>query len=119
MELLIYTRKYNEANAIHNFMDFYHSLQMSHLASDLLDRGLSPKQISEAVAMALKIANALGIETKAHFMPVFSGIDHDIIQDCKLSHLGYGLVLMNADANLSVVGEFQVDVLNNYLDNTI
>ena len=50
-------------------------------------------------------------------MPVFSGIDKGIIQDCKLSLLGYGLVLMNADINLSVVGEFQVDVLKRYLDN--
>lgn len=116
MELLVYTQKYDQADAIHNFMDFYHSLNMKHLASDLLDKGLSPKQITEAVLMAIKIANSSGIETLRHFMPVFSGIDQNIIEDCKLSHLGYGLVLMNADANLSVVGKFQVDVLTEYLD---
>ena len=117
MELLLYSRKYNEADAIHNFKDLYNSLQMTHLASDLLDKGLSPKQILEAVVLAIKIANASGIETNAHFMPIFSGINQSIVQDCKLSHLGYGLVLMNANANLPIVGEFQVAILNTYLNN--
>jgi hypothetical protein len=116
MELLIYIRKYDQADAIHNFMGFYHSLNMTHLASDLLDKGLSPKQISEAVVVAIKIANASRIETNAHFMPVFSGINQTVIEDCKLSHIGYGLVLINADSNLSVVGEFQVEVLKEYLN---
>lgn len=119
MELLIYTQKYDQADAIHNFMDFYHSLNMKHLASDLLDEGLSPKQISEAVVAAIKIAKVSKLETNAHFMPVFSGIRQTVIEDCKLSHLGYGLVLMNADSNLAVVGEFQVDVLQQYLENNV
>lgn len=111
MELLIYADKYQEADAIHNFMEFYHSLHMKYLASDLLGKGLSPKQITEAVFKAIKIANASGINSNKHFKPVFSGINKSIIQDCKLSQFGYGLVLMNADANLSVVSEFQVDLL--------
>ena len=67
--------------------------------------------------MAIKIANSSGIESYKHFMPVFSGTDETIIQDCKLSNLGYGLVLINADANLPVVGEFQVAILKKYLKN--
>ena len=119
MDLLIYSKKYEDNDAIHNFMDFYHSLNMKHLASDLLDKGLSPKQISEAVVAAIKISNASKIETKAHFMPIFSGIHQAVIEDCKLSHLGYGLVLMNADPNLSVVCEFQIDVLQQYIENSL
>ena len=88
---------------------------MKYLASDLLDKGLSPKQINEAVVMAIKIANSSGIKVYKHFMPVFSGIDHYIIQDCKLSQLGYGLVLINADVNLEVVGAFQIAILKEYL----
>ena len=117
MNILIYTRKYDQSDAIHNFMDFYYAINMKHLASELLDKGLSPKQISEAIVMAIKIANSSGIETFKHFMPVFSGINHDVIQDCKLSKLGYGLVLMNADSNLAIVGKFQVDLLQRYLKN--
>ncbi|MDB9720968.1 hypothetical protein OAA67_03730 [Winogradskyella sp.] len=116
MELLIYSQKYEKADAIHNFMDFYHRLNMKHLASDLLDKGMSPMQISEAIIAAIKIAKVSNLETNAHFMPVFSGKDQTIIEDCKLSHLGYGLVLMNADVNLEVVGEFQVGVLTGYLE---
>lgn len=117
MELLIYTREYEQSDAIQSFLSFYHSLNMKYLASDLLKKGLSPKQISDAVEIAINVANSSGIEAHKHFMPVFSGIDQDIIQDCKLSHLGYGLVLINADAHLPVVSEFQVDVLKRYLDN--
>lgn len=116
MELLIFSKKYTESEAIHNFMDMYYSLNMTYLASDLLDKGLSPKQISEAVIAAIKIANASKINTKAHFKPVFSGIQQGVIEDCKLSRLGYGLVLLNADLNLAVVANFQVDVLQCYID---
>lgn len=119
MELLIYNQKYDQGDAILNFMDFYYAINMKHLASDLLHKGLTPIQISEAIVMAIKIANSSGIEAHKHFMPVFSGMDNDLIQDCKLSHLGYGLVLMNADVNLAVVGTFQVDVLSGFLDKSL
>jgi len=117
MELTIYTKNYDVTDAVQNFMDFYYAINMKYLASDLIEKGLSPKQISNAVAMAIKIANSSGIETYKHFMPVFSGTHEVIIQDCKLSNLGYGLVLMNAEANLPVVGEFQVTILKKYLEN--
>ncbi|TYB79489.1 hypothetical protein [Bizionia myxarmorum] len=115
MELLIYKREYDVADSVQNFMNFYYATNMKHLASDLLDKGLSPVQISDAVSAAIKVVNSSGIEAHKHFMPVFSGLNEGIVQDCKLSHLGYGLVLMNANSNLSVVSEFQVDVLRNYL----
>jgi len=116
MKLLIYTNKQNQSDVIHNFMDLYYSLHMTHLASDLLKKGLSPDQITDAVTTAIKVANTSGIETNKHFMPVYSGINEEIIQDCKLSHLAYGLVIMNADASLPVVGDFQIDVLKEYLN---
>ena len=116
MELSIYTKIYNEGKAIHNFTSFYYSLHMKHLASDLLSKGLTPDQITDAVATAIKIAGVSGIETYKHFMPVYSGINQEIIQDCKLSHLGYGLVIMNADRNLPIVGGFQIDILKEYLN---
>lgn len=115
MELTLHPRGYETSDAIHNFMDFYYSLQMNYLASDLLKKGFSPEQISDAVIMAVKIARSSGIGTQKHFMPIYSAIDQEIIKDCKLSHLGYGLVLMNADPNLSVVGDFQVSLLEEFL----
>lgn len=117
MELLIYSERYKESDAVSFFKDFYYSLHMTHLASDLLDKGLSVDQITDSVSIAMKIANASGLETLQHFMPIYSGKDHYIIQDCKLSHLAYGLVLMNAEATLPIVAQFQVDLLKKYLDN--
>ena len=117
MKLLIYKESHQNADGIHNFVHLYYALSMKYLASDLIDKGLSPKQISTAVITALKIANSSGIETRKHFMPIFSSVNQTIIQDCKLSYLGYGLVLLNADVNLSVVGKFQVEILSKYMDN--
>ncbi|GGX11067.1 hypothetical protein [Aquimarina muelleri] len=78
-------------------------------------KGLSPKQISDAVIIAVKIAKSLGIVIQKHFTPFYSAIEQEIIQNCKLSHLGYGLVLMNANPNLSFVRDFQVSILKGFL----
>ncbi|MGB3344195.1 MAG: hypothetical protein WBA61_09800 [Aequorivita sp.] len=114
MELAIYLKEYDIADSVQNFMNFYYAKNMTHLASDLLDRGLSPKQITTAISAAIKSANASGAEVHKHFMLVYSGLNQSIIQDCKLSDLGYGLVLMNADPNLAAVSKFQTDVLKQY-----
>ncbi|TYC10564.1 hypothetical protein ES677_11525 [Bizionia gelidisalsuginis] len=116
MEVSIYVREYDIADSVQNFMDFYYSIQMKHLASDLLEQGLTPNQITDAVSAAIKAANASGIETHKHFMPVFSALREGVIKDCKLSELGYGLVLMNADSSLAVVSNFKLDMLKKYLN---
>ncbi|MFT6796846.1 MAG: hypothetical protein ACJART_001992 [Maribacter sp.] len=115
MEITMFKKEYNSADSIAHFMDFYYSLSLKYLASDLLDQGLSPKQITDAVVKAINVGKASGLELNKHFRPVFSAIDKEIIRDCKLSHFAYGLVLMNADVALQVVGDFQVSVLNQYL----
>lgn len=114
MELTIYNKRPAEADAIHNFMDFYYSSQMRYLASDLLTKGLSPEQITEAVILAVRIAKSTNLDTRKHFMPVYSALPQGIVKDCKLSQLGFGLVLINANPNLSVVGDFQIKILKNY-----
>ena len=111
MELTIYTKRYKRIDPVQNFIELYYSLQMKYLASDLLRKGLSPEQISDAVIAAVKIAKSSGMDTRKHFLPVYSAVKHEIIKDCKLSQLGYGLVLMNAKSNLSFVGDFQVSIL--------
>ncbi len=80
-----------------------------------MGKGLSQIQIQDAVSKDMNVGKSSGLELRQHFMPVFSGMGNEIIRDCKLSHLGYGLVLMNADSALFVVGDFQVRVLQNYL----
>ncbi|GHC53692.1 hypothetical protein [Ulvibacter litoralis] len=115
MKLSIFMDTFNPVNSIDSFVNYYYSLQMHFLASDLLEKGLSQQQISEAILKAMKVGKSSGIEIRKHFMPIFSQRQNEIIKDCKLSSLGYGLVVMNADANLPVVGDFQVGMLTNFL----
>lgn len=115
MEIAIFTNEYRPYS-IDNFMDFYYSLQMRFFASDLLYQGLSPKQISDAVVKAINVAKSSGMNIREHFKPVFSSMASEVISDCKLSRLGYGLVLMNAETKLSVVGKWQRKVLEDYLE---
>ncbi|WP_291871006.1 hypothetical protein [Maribacter sp.] len=117
MEITIFTNYYRPVDSIANFMDFYYSLRMKYLASDLLDQGLTPRQISDAVVRAINVGKSSGMDIAKNFRPIFSGFHKEIISDCKLSHLAYGLVLMNADIELSVVGDFQVSVLQQFLIN--
>lgn len=117
MEMIIFTNENRQADSIARFMDFYYSLRMEYLASDLLEQGLTPNQINHAVVRAINVGKSSGMDIDKNFRPVFSGINKEIISDCKLSHLAYGLVLMNADIELSVVSDFQVSILQKYLRN--
>gem|GEM_PF-610438 len=115
MEISIYTSENKTMDSIANFLEFYYGFRLKHLASDLLAHGLSPTQITEAVVKAMAVGKSSGLDIDQHFRPVFTGIQEQVVSDCKLSHLAFGLVLMNADADLQVVGDFQVSVLQEYL----
>lgn len=115
MKLAVYKRTFNVTDSIENFTNFYYSLKMKYLASDLLGKGLTPMNISNAIIRAIKVANSSGIEIRKHFMPVFTEMNKEVIIDCKLSKLGYGLVLFNANPETSVVGQWQVKVLKYFL----
>lgn len=117
MDLLIYETEYDQADAVENFLAFYYNIQLNYLASDLLKEGLSPEQISDAVSKAINVGKSSGLEIRQHFMPVFTDLKSDIINDCKLSKLGYGLVLLNADIEVSTVGHWQIKVLEAYFSN--
>ncbi|TFG71536.1 MAG: hypothetical protein E4H26_12275 [Flavobacteriales bacterium] len=114
MGISVFTKEIRPSRSIAHFMDFYYSLHMKHLASDLLDQGLSPRQINDAVLRAIRVGKSSGLDVRQHFMPVFSSMDREIIRDCKLSQLGYGLVLMNADARSTAVGRWQISVLQRF-----
>lgn len=116
MEISIFKSTNKPIDSIDSFMNFYYHLQLGFLASDLLEKGLSPEQILDAVLKAIKAAKSSGLEVRQHFMPIFSQRDNEIVNDCKLSRMGYGLVLLNADVELSVVGEWQISVMKAKLD---
>ena len=116
MDLLIYKEENNILDSIDNFINLYYNLHMNYLASDLLVKGFSPQQITDAVLRAMKIGKSSGIEIRKHFIPFFTQVNKEIIRDCKLSQLGYGLVLLNADAELLAVGEWQIKLLEAYIN---
>ena len=60
--MTIFTKEYRPADSIAHFMDFYYSLYMKYLASNLLEQGLSPRQISDAVVRAIYVDKASGLE---------------------------------------------------------
>lgn len=117
MKIILHQTTYDLAPSIEDFLDRYYSVNMRYWASDLLDKGLSPKQINDAVVVAIKIASASGLEIRKHFKPMLSGTRHELIQDCRLSRLAFGLVLLNADSNLAAVGAFQLGLLEHVLRN--
>jgi hypothetical protein len=87
---------------------------MKYLESGLLEQGLSPKQITEAVVKAVGLGKSTGLDIGHHYRPV-SGIEKQAVSHCKLSQMAYGPVLMDADAELPAVGDFQVSVLQQYI----
>jgi len=114
-KVIIFKEEYDSIRTIDDFMDFYYSLNMKYLASDLLKEGLTPLAIERAFIRATKIARSSGLEVEKHFLPVYSQLYKTIIKDCKLSKLGYALVLLNADPDSPVVGKWQLEVLNTFL----
>ena len=76
---MIIKTQYANVESIDRFKNFFNSLQMRYLASDLLHLGLSPTHISDAVERAIRVAKSSGIDIRIHFMPVFSAINKEII----------------------------------------
>jgi hypothetical protein len=115
MELVIYHKEYNSSESLDNFLDLYFNKEMKYFAGDLLKEGLSPADIKEAIQRAIAAGGAAGLEIRKHFAPVYSQVNGELIYDCKLSRLGYAMVLLNARPELPIVGEWQLKVLNHFL----
>lgn len=116
MEVIIYHESYDMNESLDNFIDLLNGSQMKYFASDLLEEGLSYSEIKEATTRAIRVAKSSGIYVRQHFMPVYSQTSEGIMRDCKLSRLGYAMVLMNASPNLPVVGNWQVRVLTKFFE---
>ena len=49
-------------------------------------------------------------------MPIFTDLKREIIDDCKLSKLAYGLVWLNTDLKVASAGQWQIQILKAYFD---
>jgi len=118
MNLIIYKKRYPNASFITNFRtQYYFNKEMKHLASDLLEDGFTPPQITKAVQKAMAAARTANLAIEQHFFPVYTDLEGNLVKDCKLSNIGYGLVLMNGNVNLPIVAEWQLKILKNTLWN--
>ena len=115
MELIIYHKEYESSESLENFLDLYFTKRMEYFAGDLLKDGLSPSDIKEAIQRAMEAGRAAGLEIRKHFAPIYSQINGGLVFDCKLSRLGFAMVLLNARPEIPIVGEWQLKVLKHFL----
>jgi len=114
MNIVIYQETIDLEEPLNDFLNQVYRSQMNYLASDLLQQGLSSSEIKSAIQRAMTIADSSGIDTQQHFMPVFTHHQSGIIRDCKLTKMGYGMVILNANPENPIVGKWQTKILNSY-----
>ena len=110
MSIIVYHKEYNASQSFENFLDLLYARQMRYLASDLLNEGLSPADIQTAIRRAITAGKNSGLNIRRHFAPFYTEKNGVLISDCKLSRLGYALVLLNADPEAPNVARWQVKV---------
>ncbi len=104
------------SDVLEAFEDQYYQAQMPYLASDLLELGLRPSEIIEAVRRAIAACEYGGLRPKHHFLPVYSARKGMMIRDCKLTQLGYALTMLNASPHHPQIAQWQLRVLQRYLE---
>lgn len=116
MDLMIYNGQTNPNSSLNNFMDMLHGCEMNHLASELLREGWPPEEIQKAFQRAMSIAKMAGLQISHHFCPVYTQNNDGTIRDCKLSKLGFLLVIINGSTDLPLVAVWQINLISNNKD---
>ncbi len=104
------------ADALQYIEELVYGAQMPYLAGDLLDRGLGPGEVVEAVRRAMMACERAALPVRRHFQLVYTSRGGSLVRDCKLSRLGYALTLLNASPRHPEVAEWQLRVLRHYLE---
>ena len=111
MDVTLYQSRIQSSSPLNEYLNAYFAQQMPYLASDFLKKGFSPEDISEAVQRAMTICRTAGMDVRRHFQLIYTQYKNGIVQDCKLSRVGFGLVLLNGRADEKVVAKWQLEVL--------
>lgn len=114
MKIETLDQKWTSGAVLENFLDQVYQNNMSLLASSLMEKGLSPDEINEAVARAYNVCEAAGISTRQHFCFLYTQYNQGLMRDCKLTKMAYQLVLLNANTKNKEVASFQLKVLSKY-----
>lgn len=98
------------------FEEFLRGVQDSRLcyyASDLQEE-LGFKQISqlaEAVKLAMRACRSQQIPLEEHFKVIYRCRERGIVQDWKLSGLGYGMLILNSNSANPLVAQLQLELI--------
>lgn len=111
MSIILYQEVPTKESGFQMFLNTLRNSQLIYLASDLLAKGLSPKDLTDAMKRAMIVCKAGGKQVEDHFLPIYSYYRGQLVNDCKLSSLGYALILLNARADNTTVAEWQLEVL--------
>ena len=114
IDITIYHPNESLGESLENFLHLYHGSHMHRLASDLLKEGFSVKDIMEAVRRAMSICRTGGVDLRPHFQLVYTQLDGTLVRDCRLSDLGYSLVVMNGPADHPLVARWQIRMAREY-----
>ena len=115
MKITIYQETQNWEDSLEYFRELHYCSQLKWFASDLLEKGLTPAAINEAVRRAMRIAKTANLEVREHFYPLYTEYRGNLVRDCKLSELAYGLVLLNAEPDNQEVAKWQISLLERVL----
>lgn len=115
MELIIYQERQEGDTAFTQFLDNLRSRQLNYLASDLIQEGLGPRDIVEAIRRATASCRTAGLEVDEHFKPLYSSYRGSLVRDCKLSRFGYYLTVINARPDSEITARWQQKLLEDLL----
>lgn len=116
MEIIVFQRQYSNSDALQDFLNRYYQKSMNHLASDLLVKGVHPEDIKQAVKKAILATENSGFDAKKHFQPIISVTNGTSFLDCRLSKLGYSLVLLNVEPKSEYIAKLQVEIATQVLN---
>jgi len=105
---------YTIEKVIDDFLHNFNYRQLCFFASDLLDKGFTVEDIHASLRRAMAICRTAKIPLKEHFIPLYSDRDGETIKDCKLSELGFQLLILNANPKNLFAAKFQLRVLKQY-----
>ncbi len=111
MAIIIYHESYPTSDSMEQFFDMYNASKMTYLASDLLKNGVSGEEISKALVRAFKAGETAGLDIREHFLPICTQGAEGLFNDCKLSKVGFGLLVINADVTVPAIAKYQLKVV--------
>lgn len=114
--VILFRESYDTNESFDQFLDVLFYREMQYFAGDLLEKGLGPQEIQQAVNRAMLAAETVGLEVRRHFIPVYTQFRGALMKDCKLSRLGYGMVLLNADVSNPIVANWQLQVVEHFME---